>query len=321
MTLSYFFGGGVSVEPAGQDFYDASPAMRTWCDQVAEWTGLPLADIFTMKDEENPNYRHFARMRQVTVALGVVDVLAEAGIRPATIGGGSTGGMVSSCVAGSVPRRALIDLLMQMEHEPPPPDGRDQAVAILVESVDADLDFYCGPQRKDIHLSCDIGRTKEGGLQLAMLSGYTDELEALAAEVPEGTVTVTKLFNALHSPLQQYLADYLAPYVRKIPFSDPRIPLYSSLERKTITTAAEIEDMWVRNPGEAVHMHYLYEEMEANGTELAVVPGPSIPAGVLEFPFPVVNVQEPADIAKVKAALYELDVQVPEFDVVGEARA
>jgi [acyl-carrier-protein] S-malonyltransferase len=317
MSLSYFFGGGVSIEPAGQDFYDASPAMRAWCDQVADWTGLPLSDLFTLKDEHDPGYRHIARIRQVVVALGVVDVLAEAGIRPATIGGGSTGGMVSSCVAGAVPRRALIDLLMRMREEPEPPDGREQAVAVLALSKDADLGWYFGRDRPDVYLSCDIGRTREGGMQLFMVSGHADELDRLAAEAGPGEVTVSRLFNALHSPLQQYFADYLEPYVRKIEFSDPRIPVYSSLERKTLTTAAEIEDMWVRNPAVPVHMHMLYEEMAANGTELAVVPGPSIPAGVLEFPFPVVNVQQPADVAKVKEAMYELDVRAPEADSIG----
>ncbi len=311
MTLGYFFGGGVSAEPAGQEFYECSPAMRTWSDQVADWTGLALADLFTVSDEGDPRFRHLARVRQVVVAVGIADVLAEAGIRPALIGGASTGGMISACLAGAVSRRDLIGLLMRMRDEPAPPDGRDQAVAIAVVPADADADWYYGDQRPGVYLGVHAGDLKEGNLRLLVLSGYTSALEELAAQAPPGAVTVVRLFNAVHSPLQQYFADFLEPYVRAMDFRAPRIPLMSCLERKVLTSAVDVEDLFRRNPVAQVSMRHVTDEMAANGTELGIVPGPSVPAGILAFPFPVVHVQQPSDIAKAAAALYELDIRIP----------
>jgi [acyl-carrier-protein] S-malonyltransferase len=52
------------------------------------------------------------------------------------------------------------------------------------------------------------------------------------------------------------------------------------------------------------------DEMAGHGVRLGIVLGPTLPAGALRFPFPVVQITRPQHITEAMAAIYEYGVDL-----------
>jgi [acyl-carrier-protein] S-malonyltransferase len=321
MTLAYLFGSGIGEKPSGASLYDHYPLMRKWLDQVRQWTGVTPEQIFTTDNEREDAAGAVPRVRSAALAIGVHDLLADAGVHPQLLGGASLGGMISSCLAGAVDREELFGLLVRLGEAPGPPEGSPpQGVAVAYVPANADnLDWYYGAGRDGVHLACEIGTTVDGTMRALMLSGYREALERLVAEAPPGQVFVTQYTWAFHSPLQQFLTDHMRPYFETTGFRDPVVPICSPFEPGLLTTADQIRDVFVRNATDRVSLEAVEAEMHRRRVSLAIVPGPSLPAGVLKHPFPVVHVETPEHLSDAMTAIYELGVELTPAASTGEA--
>jgi [acyl-carrier-protein] S-malonyltransferase len=315
MTVSYLLGSGVAEKPNGDKLHERYPVFRDWLAQVEAWTGVTPHQIFT---EVGPDAEHgglvrvVPRVRSAALALGVCDILAESGVRPDAAGGTSLGGMVAAGIAGAIDRESLFGLFVQFGSVPEEPEAPLHGVALAyVPAEDSDLAWYYGEENPGVYLSCDIGSSADGAMRLLMLAGLRSDIDAMAERAPLGTVFVTPIEEAFHTPLMQRVADFVEPYIENIPFKDPEIPLYSALEQRTLRTADEVRDMFLRNTVNTVYMPAVQDAMAADNPKHVIVPGPSLPAGVLRFAFPVSHIEQPDQVAEALTALYEAGVELP----------
>jgi [acyl-carrier-protein] S-malonyltransferase len=318
VTLASVFGTNLfHYQPDGViEFYESYSAVREIYEQAAEWTGFDVEALLHQRGfEHDPQLRLQAGSVALAAAqLGIHDVLAEKGIRPHVVGGLSLGAMVSSCVAGSLGRRELVELLVTSQHLPESAEeDRAEAVASAFLPLDFDPDFYYGEQREGVFLGSDFGRDVTESCRVILLSGYRDALEKLASEVPPGQVVVNDEAGvAVHSPLRREAADLTERQVAGIDFRDPDMPLCSCLEERTLGSAGEVAELFVRNVVEPVSTVHLTGGMQRHGAQLGLVIGPSQIRDLLKFPFPVVYVDSPKAIAEAVAAIFELGVELPE---------
>ncbi|MFF0416261.1 ACP S-malonyltransferase [Kitasatospora sp. NPDC004745] len=317
MALGYLFGGGVGTEPHGLELYQAYPAMRELYAEIAGWTGLTPGQLL---DEELPKGREERQsagtVRETALAVAVHDILAGHGLRPAVLGGLSLGAMTAGSLAGAVDRRALFEMLAHTRHAPEPSAG-DPEEGMALAFVPAGLDTapYGGDGRPGVHRAGDFGPTADGAARILMLSGERSALDALAAEVPQGTlVPLPDRTIAVHSPLRAPFRAFLAPYLDAMEFADPRLPLVSCLDRRTLTTGAGVRDLFHRNATDPISLVDVYTGMAEQGVRLGLVIGGSIPDGILRFPFPVVHVDRPEHVEQVLTSVYELGIDVPAAD-------
>jgi [acyl-carrier-protein] S-malonyltransferase len=316
VALASIFGTNLfHYEPDGVvEFYEAYPAVRDSFARASRWTGLDVEPLLY----QNGTYENESeRIQAVSVGLaaaqlGIQDVLVEKGLRPDVVGGLSLGGLVGSCVAGAVEREDLMRLLVASDHNPERPDAnRAEGLAACYLGLDFEPDHYYGDKREGVFLSADFGCDAEGRVRIAMLSGYRDALEKLAAEVPEGLVNVTEGADlAVHSPLREHSRDLLRAQVAPIGFADPQLPLCSCLEQRTLRTAEEVREMFADNVVKPISLVHLNEEMRLHATELALVVGPSPVMNVLRYPFPTVFVESPAAVPQAVAAVFEHGVRL-----------
>ena len=315
MTLAYILGGGISpASESGVELHDQYPVVRNCYRELADFTGLTVSQILTEPLPEDPGLRRsVGAVRQAAVAFGIADLLADLGVRPGAVGGLSLGGMVSSCLAGSIERRQLAEYLMHTGDAPQVAPG-DPAEGIAITFVPADHDpsSYHEPAVADVYLASDFGPCTDGGARMLMLSGLRTALEKVAAEAPHGTVAVLDQYHmALHTPLRQSARDFLEPWVAAMPLRDPSLPLSSCLEQRTLTTAEEVRDLFRRNPTDPVHLLHVCAEMKRQGVRLGLVLGQSIPSGVVDFPFPVVHIEVPEHVGQAVSAIYDLGIEIP----------
>jgi [acyl-carrier-protein] S-malonyltransferase len=317
MTLTYMLGGGMNDQRGmGAELYDAYPVVRRWYDQIEAWTGLTAKEI--IHDELPESERGFRQgvggLRQAAMAVGVHDVLAELGIHPAVVGGLSLGSMVGACLAGAIGRREFIELLARSREAPAlPEDAPAQGVAVVTMPAgdEADPPWWSGIP--GVYPAVDLGAIGAGARRMLVLSGYREGLELVRAQAPpDFRVHIPDERSiAFHSPLQQPIADFLRPLVAAARIGPPRIPLCSCLEPRTLTTAGEVRELFLRNPIQQVAIGHLHAEMVRHGTRLALVLGPSQFDRLARSPFPVVHIEGPQDVAAAAEAIYELGIELP----------
>jgi [acyl-carrier-protein] S-malonyltransferase len=311
VTISYLVGGRVSLDAAATDeFQQRYPAVRRAYEQAAEWTGHSAAQLRTdALPEELEERQSIGALRQTALVVGIHDTLADAGIRPDAIGGVSLGGMTAACLAGAVGRREFFEMLHHQRLIPLlPPDAPAQAMATALIPADDDPAHYHGARRPGVFLAGEHGLVLGGSKRMLLLAGYRDALEAVAADVPPKTVTVLDGHKiAAHSPLRQHAADFMMPYIAKMTFRDPQIPLCSATHATTLTTADEVRELFIRNPVAPVGIRALVEELARHGTRIGVALGPAIPRGVLDFPFQAVHITKPEHLGELAAAVRDLD--------------
>ncbi|WP_103503462.1 MULTISPECIES: ACP S-malonyltransferase [unclassified Streptomyces] len=317
MPLGYLFGGGVGAEPHGIELYEASPLVRRLYEEISGWTGLTAEGILRGELPAGRERRQSAgTIREAALAVAVHDLLAEAGLRPDVVGGLSLGSMTASTLAGALDRRSLFTMLARTADAPGPgPADADEGMALaFVQAEDA----QSPPPWQglaDVHLAGDFGPVVDGSRRILMLAGHRAAIEGLAAVSPPGAIVPLPGRDiAVHSPLRQPFRDFIAPHVASIPFTAPRIPLLSCLERGELKTADEVRDMFERNPTDPISLVDVYEGMRSHDVRLGLVMGPAIPEGILAFPFPVVHVERPEHIELAVSTAYDLGIEFAQTD-------
>lgn len=102
----------------------------------------------------------------------------------------------------------------------------------------------------------------------------------------------------------------MAPRIDAIPFADPEVPLLSCLERKMLRSGDEVRDLFQRNSTDPISLVDVYSGMKEQGVQLGLVMGPSIPEGILAFPFPVVHIEQPEHIEQALSTAYDLGIDL-----------
>ncbi|MFE9664649.1 ACP S-malonyltransferase [Streptomyces sp. NPDC005955] len=313
MTLGFLFGGGVGNEPRGVDLYREYPVVQDLYAQVAGWTGLTVGQVLDEELPTAPEVRQsVGTVREAVHAVAVHDVLAQHGLRPAVLGGLSLGGMSAAALAGAVERRALFEMLAYSRGTPEQPAGTpEQGMALVFAPVSGDISRFRGEGSPGVYLAGRFGPTADGATLILMLSGERAALDALGAELPDGTlVPLPGRAMAIHSPLRAHFRDFMAPYLDGMSFRDPGLPLISCLDRKVLVTAADVRNTFHRNPTDPINLVHVHEAMKDEGVRLGLIMGGSIPDGILRFPFPVVHVDRAEHIDLALTTAFELGIDI-----------
>jgi [acyl-carrier-protein] S-malonyltransferase len=316
MALAFIVGGGLNDVPgSGGALYERHAAVRRTYAEIEEWTGLSFERLIhdPLPATELRFREGIGALRQAAVAFSIADLLAEQGVLPDVVGGLSLGAMVSASLAGAVSRAELFGLLTAVRSTPlPPEDAPPQGIAMVFTARD-EAGLASLAQRAGVYPAVDVGPVGDGGYRMVMYAGYRDRLERFAAEAPEG-VTVRIPPDrpvAFHSPLQRHLAEHLRPWLDAMTFRDPVIPLCSCLQALTLTTAAQVRDLFERNSVETVSVPHVRSQMRRHGVRLAIVLGPSKIDGIAEQSFPLTYVETPEDVEVALAAVNDLGLSSP----------
>jgi [acyl-carrier-protein] S-malonyltransferase len=302
-------GGLFDAPGAGKDLYERFPIVRELYGQVANWVGIPSERLLTWELPRLHEHRRVGAIRQAVISLAVCDVLAEHGILPDAAGGISLGGMIAACVAGAIDRPDLFALLGYLRDAPAPP-GPPQAAAVLVLPADLDVTVFMETAPGDVYLAIDNGRTADGGHHVFVLSGYEAALQELAARPPTGRVRILPdLSVAFHSPLSQYLREFIEPALDTVAFRPPSLPLTSAMGQGPLATADQVRDTFLLNQVTMVSLPSLAANLARFDTEVAVLAGPgSVDRFSGAMPFPVIHIETADQLTDGLATLYELGI-------------
>ncbi|WP_282779265.1 hypothetical protein [Nocardia sp. CC201C] len=207
-----------------------------------------MAELVHPADRTPQQAHGIAALSQAALVCGMSDVLTTAGVEAAVIGGVSLGSLIGATLAGAVDRRELFELLYHQRHLPHlPDDAPAQGMAIANLSAAQDPASYYGDRWPGVFLAADHGGGTDGNNRLIVLSGHLPALQAVADAHPNTIRMLDSYFGALHSPLAQYIADFMDERISTMTFRAPEAVLCSPFTGAPVSTAEGVREYFVQN--------------------------------------------------------------------------
>ncbi|MDQ1025100.1 hypothetical protein QF035_002682 [Streptomyces umbrinus] len=114
----------------------------------------------------------------------------------------------------------------------------------------------------------------------------------------------------MHTALRQRSGELTRTQVAPITFADPWLSLCSIVERRALTIAEGVREMFVDNVLKPISLVHLNVGLWHHGAELALMVGPSPVVNVLPYPLPTVFVGSPAEVPQAVSAVFEHGIRL-----------
>jgi acyl transferase domain-containing protein/acyl carrier protein len=268
-TAFLFPGQGAQYPGMGRGLYENFASYRATIDSAAEVLRPELgADLRALLFEGSEDDLAQTRLTQPLVFasdLACARLLATFGINPETVIGHSLGEYAAACFAGVMSFEDGLRLvarrgsLMQAL-----PTGLMLAVAASPEIIEP-------------YLSGDVGIAGLNAPESTVLSGPTDQVEAVARALENAGIVSQPLAtsHAFHSTMMDPMLDVFRREIERVELRAPKIPLISNLTGAPITDAeATSPDYWCRHLSEPVRFVEGLSALLSGGGRVLIETGP-----------------------------------------------
>lgn len=310
---------------SGTGLHREHELVRGLYEDVRRWTGIDVEHL--LRDGSADELADVAPVCQGLLVLAVGRVLAQRKITPHVVAGLSMGNIIAACLAGAVPPADLFTYLAATadaermylrsprEYRSGSPLGSGGATVVTIKiPFEEDPYTYCERAgAAGMYLVSDSGPAIDRKAQQISVGGRTPSAEAFIAGLPpdRGPLAVVDMRTAPHTPLRaDYVAQTIDPLLKTMTFADPRIPVCSCLDGRTLTTAGEIRALFRDNHLRPASVPLLIAAMKRHGVGAYLMIGPSM---LSEFPgwsVPSLHVEETEHVVEATRMLYELNIEV-----------
>ena len=227
------------------------PAGREIFATASEVLGYDLAELCADGPAEKLDQTRYAQPALFTVGIAAAEVLRATDPSRLTnvgaVAGLSLGEYTAVCFAGGLSFENALRLV----------NIRGDAMQDAADAVDSSMASVLGMPLDDLQSLCDSVRRDDEILQPANLlcpgniavSGHRSAIERLIpAATDAGAMKVVPLSvaGAFHTPIMQPAVARLTEALADMPIADTSMPVYSNVDAKPHTSAAEIRDLLAR---------------------------------------------------------------------------
>ncbi len=248
MKYTFFFSGqGAQHQGMVKELCEQYPVANNVINAISEITGENIADLLWNTDAADLSRSDKSQLAITATSQAIFAALTEKGITASAVAGFSLGEFSALCAAGVLDFTTMIKIvqkrgiIMQSACDTIAAESTDgQApgmAAVLKLSPEQVIDALKPYTDKGIVFPVNMNSPMQ-----TVIAGTAEGLSVAETVCKEaGAKRVLKLAVAgpFHSPLMQKAADEFAQELESITFADPKIPLYSNVTGKLVTSGEE----------------------------------------------------------------------------------
>ena len=306
MKLAFVYAGqGSQKVGMGRDFYDQYPEFRAVYDSAP--VDFDLKALSFEGPMEQLSQTRYTQPCMVAFAIGVTDLLAKEGIRPAAAAGLSLGEYSALYCAGVFDRDTALKTVAL----------RGQAMEEAAAGLDCGMTAVLGLDRDKLAQACEqasqLGVVQicnyncPGQLVIGGEMAAVDRAGELAKELGAKRCMPLKVSGPFHTRLMKPAGDALAAHFKTIPFHEMALPVYFNCKGAPMGAGDTIPALLERQVQFSVYWEDTVRAMEGNGidTILEIGPGKTLTSFVKKIApgIRTYNIDTAADFASVVQAL------------------
>ena len=258
----------------GRDLADSFPVARRVFEEADDRLGLPLSRLCFEGPEDALVMTEHAQPAILTASVAAYRVLEEtAGLRPVAVAGHSLGEWSALVAAGAL---ELGDAVVAVRE-------RGRLMQEAVPAGEGAMAAVMGAERTDVERLCDEAREGEvlspanlNGAGQVVVAGHAGAVERLVALAAARGLRAQRLAvrAPFHCALMAPAAAGLARHLEGVTFSAPRVPVWTSVEARSVSGVAELPDLLVRQVTSPVRWEETVLGMAGLGATVALETGP-----------------------------------------------
>ncbi len=248
MAKKYAFlfpGQGAQTPGMVKDVAEECPSARKVIDDVSSIIGVDMTKLLWEADAAELSRSDNSQIAITAASLAIMAALKDKGIEPSAAMGFSLGEFPALYAAGVLSFEDVIKvvrergLIMQAvcEEIAAENEGHAPGMSAIIGLAPA--------QVKEIASGIkDVYAANMNSVKQTVISGTFDALtqaEAKATEMGARRAIRLKVAGPFHCPLMQKAADNFERAIADIKFADPKIPLFSNVSGKQVTSGSEVK--------------------------------------------------------------------------------
>ena len=306
MKLAIVYAGqGSQKVGMGRDFYEKYPSFRALLDGAD--AGFDVKELCFEGPEERLSQTRYTQPCMVAFAMGVTDLLFEAGIRPQAAAGLSLGEYSALYCAGVFDKETALQTVAL----------RGRAMEEAARGLECGMTAVLGLDREKLQQACQeassLGVVQicnyncPGQLVISGEKAAVDKAGELAKELGAKRCMPLKVSGPFHTGLMKPAGDVLAEHFTKICFGEMEVPVYFNCKGAPMGEGDTIPALLERQVQSSVYWEDTIRAMEADGidTIVEIGPGKTLSSFVKKTApsIKTYNIDTAEDFLKVTAAL------------------
>ena len=258
----------------GRDLADSFPVARRVFEEADDRLGLALSRLCFEGPEDVLVMTEHAQPAILAASVAAFRVLEEtAGLRPVAVAGHSLGEWSALVAAGAL---ELGDAVVAVRE-------RGRLMQEAVPAGEGAMAAVMGAERAEVERLCDEAREGEvlspanqNGAGQVVVAGHAGAVERLVALATARRLRAQRLAVSapFHCALMAPAAAGLARHLEGVTFSPPRVPVWTSVEARPVSGAAELPELLVRQVTSPVRWEETVLGMAGLGATVALETGP-----------------------------------------------
>lgn len=256
-----FPGQGAQFPGMAVDLHDDSGAVRDLLARGSEASGRDLLALLRDSDAETLKRTDVSQSAITAANLAAAAYLVERGVEPSSCAGFSLGEYAALATAGVLGVEDAFALVakrgaaMQRASDRIAAAGADGAPGMAAvlglppEKVEALVAEWTAAGLSGLYAANFNSPTQ---VVVAGTAAALAEAESKFKEAGAKRVLRLKVAGPFHSPLVKEAADEFAAVLQSVPFADPKLPLFSNVTGKRVSTGAEARELALRQITEPV---------------------------------------------------------------------
>jgi [acyl-carrier-protein] S-malonyltransferase len=312
-VIAFIFPGqGSQKVGMGQALADAFPECRAVFDEADGALGEPLSRLCFEGPDDRLRLTENTQPALLTTSIAAARLLDARGIRPALMAGHSLGEYSAHVAAGTFSLADAVRIVRRRGRymQDAVPVGTGAMAAVL--GLDRDLVAQACEEAAKGEVVSPANLNAPGQVVIAGTSGGVQRAGERARALGARRVVPLPVSAPFHCALMRPAEERLAPELRALPVSAPRVPVVANVDAQVKTDAASAIEALVRQVSAPVRWEEVVSVLASAGVRAYVEVGPgTVLSGLvrtIDREARVATFETPADLDAVERLVQEVTV-------------